>query len=154
MVLRFDGLSVEMRPAITKWSFEDLGDDPSSHRWRAWWAQGDRPNEVAGIELRAYPVIKQTTRGVWVDELAWRYCGLWNFSSVGKRLVLNDSGQSWAKPTQELAIESLAIRLCRWSNRIASDVRRAKSAADALGKLRPDLADFCTTAQKNLAEEP
>lgn len=146
----FDGLSVEMDPAITKWSFEDLGDDPAKHRWRAWWAQGDVSNTVAGIELRAYPVIKATPCGVWVDELAWRDRGAWNLSRIGKRFVHNDSGQAWAKPTQEDAIKSLAIRLCRWSNRIAADARRANSAADALAKLRPDLADFAETSRKNL----
>ena len=143
------GLTVEMQPAITKWSYEDLGDDPTKHRWRAWWAS-DGYSDVCGIELRAYPVIKQTPCGAWIDELAWRDRGEWNLSTKGKRFIHNKSGQGWAKPTQDEAILSIAIRLCRWSNRIASDVRRAKSAAIALEKLRPDLADFAKTVRKNL----
>jgi hypothetical protein len=153
---QFGGMTAEMQPAITKWSFEDLGDDAASHRWRAWWASGDIYGEVGGIELRAYPVIKHTPCGVWIDELAWRHWEgqkqVWRMSSHGKRFVNNGSGQGWVKPTQEEAIKSLAIRLCRWSNRIASDVRRAKSAATALEKLRPDLADFAETSRKNLVD--
>lgn len=153
-----DGLSVEMVPAITKWSFEDLGDDPAKHRWRAWWAQGDVSNAVAGIELRAYPVIKPTPCGVWIDEWAYREWvygendpyQIWTSRIFKKRFVHDKSGQAWAKPTQDEAIESLAIRLCRWSSRIAADARRANSAADALAKLRPDLADFAEMARKNL----
>ena len=145
----FSGLTADMLPAITKWSYEDLADNPEKHRWRAWWAS-DGYSEVCGIELRAYPVIKKTPCGVWVDELAWRDSGKWNLPTSGKRFIHNNSGQGWAKPTQEQAILSIAIRLCRWSNRIASDVSRAKSAAIALEKLRPDLADFAETARKNL----
>jgi hypothetical protein len=150
----FDGFSLEMTPAITKWSYEDLGDDPTLHRWRAFWSPCDIDGKTGGIELRAYPVIKPTRCGVWVDEMAWRDGKGWNTSSTGKRFVHNDSGQAWAKPTQEDAIKSIAIRLTRWSNRIAGDVRRAKTAADVLEKLRPDLADFAETARKNLGDGP
>lgn len=151
MGFKISGLSVEMKPSITKWGFEDLGDDPASHRWRAWWALGDISSETGGIELRAYPVIKPTRCGVWVDELAWReWEKEWNMSSVGKRFVHNDSGQAWAKPTQEQAIESLAIRLCRWTANMQRERARAESAAKALEKLRPDLSVYAKAALENL----
>lgn len=35
---KINGQSVKSQPSITKWSFEDLGDDPAKHRWRARWA--------------------------------------------------------------------------------------------------------------------
>lgn len=162
MSFKINGLSVNMAPSITKWSFEDLGDDPEKHRWRAWWASGDRLNEVSGIELRAYPVIKQTKCGVWIDTLAWREWSrgendpyqIWNLSALGNKFIHNDSGQAWAKPTQDQAIKSLAIRLCRWSNRVAGDIRRIESASNALAKLRPDMEDFADQSRKNLMARP
>lgn len=154
MSLKLHGLSLQMTPAITKWPFENLEDDPSIHRWRAFWSPCDIDGQTGGIELRAYPVIKATRCGVWVDELAWRDGCKWNTSNIGKRFVHNDSGRAWAKPTQNDAIKSIAIRLTRWSSRIADDVRRAKTAADVLEKLRPDLADFAKTARKNMTWQP
>lgn len=157
-----DGLSIQMKPAITKWGFDDLGDAPNLHRWRAWWAGGDGIGEVAGIELRAYPVIKPTPCGVWIDEWAYREWvygendpyQIWTDRVPKKRFVHNDSGQAWAKPTQDEAIKSLAIRLSRWSNRVAGDVNRVRSAAKALETLRPDFAAYADTARKNIGATP
>ena len=158
----FDGMSVKMEPAITKWSYEDLGDEPEKHRWRAWWALSDMDNTTGGIELRAYPVIKVNPASVWIDEWAtrqvtkqpwdegapgmeWVSCG-----HVKRRLLHNGAGAAWAKPTQDEAIRSLAIRLCRWTSHISNDLRRAKSAIDALEVLRPDLLAYIDRARHNL----
>ena len=141
---RLDGMSVQMEPAITKWSFEDLGDEPDLHRWRAWWVT-DGNSLVSGIELRAYPVIKKNYASVWINADAYRertregkqwepFDPKW----MKKRLLHNNSGSAWAKPTQEEAIHSLAVRLARWANHLARDVEKARSAADALEKLRPN----------------
>lgn len=148
---RLDGMSVQMEPAITKWSFEDLGDEPDLHRWRAWWIT-DGNSLVSGIELHAYPVIKTNPESVWIDEWGYREAkkqpwedgapgmGWVTFEgkSMKKRLLHNNSGSAWAKPTQEEAIHSLAVRLTRWANHLARDVKKVRSAADALEKLRPN----------------
>lgn len=69
-----------------------------------------------------------------------------------KRLLYNATGAAWAKPTQEEAIRSLAIRLCRWTARLHHDMKRAESAITALEKLRPDLPAFTDTARQNLTQ--
>lgn len=141
---RLDGMTAQMEPSITKWGFEDLGDEPDLHRWRAWWVT-DGNSHVSGIELRAYPVIKKNYASVWINADAYRertregkqwepFDPKW----MKKRLLHNDSGSAWAKPTQEEAIRSLAVRLTRWANHLARDLEKARSAADALEKLRPN----------------
>ena len=67
-----------------------------------------------------------------------------------KRLLHNGSGSAWAKPTQEEAIHSLAIRLTRWANHVARDVQKARSAADVLEKLRPNLKMSADAARTRL----
>lgn len=142
-LLQLDGMTMRMEPAITKWSFEDLGDEPDKHRWRAWWVT-DSNGVVTGIELRAYPVIKTNPESVWINADGYRehtregkqwraFDPYW----MKKRLLHNGSGSAWAKPTQEEAIHSLAVRLTRWANHVARDVQKARSAAEALEKLRP-----------------
>lgn len=152
-IFRADGLDESGNPVITKIGYEDLGDDPDLHRWRAWWV-----HDVTSIELRAYPVIKKTRCGAWIDDLAWRqYCAAgreWNFSgdNIKGKFVYDDRQQSWAKATQEQAIESLAIRLCRWTAILERDTQKALAAADALLKLRPDLEVYANAAKKNLGD--
>ena len=153
-LFKLAGLTAEMEPAITKWSFEDMGDEPDKHRWRAWWVTESLRSGpiVAGIELRAYPVIKTNPESVWIDEWADRQATKqpWEDGAPGrewvayegkpvkKRLLHNGSGSAWAKPTQEEAIHSLAVRLTRWSSILAREVQKVRSAADALEKLRPN----------------
>jgi hypothetical protein len=163
-VFRIDGLSVEMVPAITKWSYEDLGDAPELHRWRAYWAGGDFDSQVSGIELRAYPVLRVTPAAVWINAdgcreatkqpwqdgaPAWDWVPF-NPAWMRKRLCHNGSGSAWAKPTQDEAIRSLAVRLCRWTGHISRDFKRAQSAIAGLEKLRPDLPAFAQRAKANL----
>ena len=148
----FGGLSVEMQPSITKWGFEDLGDDPAKHRWRAWWASDY--GETCGIELRAYPVIKVNPASVWINEDNYRLGREWETfdpSWMRKRICHNGAGAAWAKPTQEDAIRSLAIRLCRWTGRLHSEVKRAESAIAGLTKLRPEWTAYQEVARQNLA---
>jgi hypothetical protein len=148
---KFGGLSVEMQPSITKWGFEDLGDDPTKHRWRAWWASSD--GETHGIELRAYPVIKVNPASVWINEDNYRTAGVWDDFDPGwmrKRICYNGAGAAWAKPTQDEAIRSLAIRLCRWTARLHTEMKRAESAISVLGRLRPEWSAFSQTARAHL----
>jgi hypothetical protein len=163
---KFGGLSVEMQPSITKWGFEDLGDDPTKHRWRAWWASSD--GETHGIELRAYPVIKVNPASVWINEDGCRKAAKqpWEEGApdmqwvpfderwMKKHLLHNGAGAAWAKPTQEEAIRSLAIRLCRWTARLRTEMKRAESAAAVLEKLRPDLPAYTKRARLNLSVGP
>ena len=144
-LFKLDGLTVQTKPSITKWSFEDLGDEPDKHRWRAWWVT-DGNGVVTGIELRAYPIIKTNPESVWINVDGYREHTRegkqWKAFEppwMKKRLLHNGSGSAWAKPTQEEAIHSLAIRLTRWANHIARDVQKARSAADVLEKLRPNM---------------
>lgn len=168
MDFKFAGLSVEMQPAITKWGFEDLGDDPDRHRWRAWWALFDVQGVVGGIELRAYPVIKTNPASVWINEDGYREAteqprdnGAPAFEWVPfdarwmrKRICYNGAGAAWAKPTQEEAIRSLAIRLCRWTARLHTDMNRAKSTIQVLETLRPDLHAYVEQAKMNMHVGP
>lgn len=144
-LFKLDGMTVQTKPSITKWSFEDLGDEPDKHRWRAWWVT-DGNGVVTGIELRAYPIIKTNPESVWINVDGYREHTRegkqWKAFEppwMKKRLLHNGSGSAWAKPTQEEAIHSLAIRLTRWANHVARDVQKARSAADVLEKLRPNM---------------
>lgn len=166
MDFKLAGLSVEMQPAITKWPFEDLGDEPDKHRWRAWWALSDVNGITDGIELRAYPVIKVNQASVWINADGYREATRqpwedgapdlkWVPFDAGwmRRRILHDGASAaWAKPTQEEAIRSLAIRLCRWTTHIARDAERAASAIRVLERLRPDLPKYTQTAKANLAD--
>ena len=143
-LFKIDGMTVEMEPAVTKWSFEDLGDEPGKHRWRAWWVS-DIEGTTTGIELRAYPVIKVNDQSVWINESGYReytrdgdQWPAFDPKWMKKRLLHNGSGQAWAKPTQEQAIHSIAVRLHRWSSRLSYDVSKARSAAKVLERLRPE----------------
>lgn len=155
-LFKLDGLTVQMEPAITKWSFEDLGDEPDKHRWRAWWVT-DGNGVVTGIELRAYPIVKTNPESVWINVDGYREHTRegkqWKAFEppwMKKRLLHNGSGSAWAKPTQEEAIHSLAIRLTRWANHVARDVQKARSAADVLEKLRPNLKRSADDARTRL----
>ena len=155
------GLGQDNEPAITQWSFEDLGDSPEQHRWRAWWRR-DYSGSTTGIELVAYPVIRATECGVWIDEYAWRDATKqpWEEGAPGyqwhhgnkpkKRLILNGSGAGWAKPTRDEAVRSLAMRLTRWASFVARDVERVVTAASAMQKLRPDLSSYPMAAKSSI----
>jgi len=158
-IFNLDGMTVKMEPSITKWSFEDLGDEPDKHRWRAWWV-ANSDSVVTGIELRAYPVIQTNHKSVWInadadreqtrDGKQWEpFDPKW----MKKRLLHNNSGSAWAKPTQEEAIHSLAVRLTRWANHIARDVEKALSAADVLEKLRPNYGEAAEHVKEKLGRE-
>jgi len=134
------GTHVEIAPKIYKdFNQDDLGDAPDTHRWRAWWSDAD--NCVDGIRLVAYPVLSVTPKGAWIDPDAWRERrtdGLgWNVSTLRKRWVSNDGGQAWAKPTQEDALISIAVRLHRWSQNLYHETQRLHAAAEVLKVLRP-----------------
>jgi len=141
MELRIDGM-IDGQIAITKYGYEGFGDAPASHRWRAWWSAGTGDwRDGLGIELRCYPVVKPTGAGDWVAHHAYWNGANWKNITAAK-LVMNGSGSAWAKPTQEFAVRSLAVRLSRWFEIQRNSVHRLKAAAVTLQKLRPDLPAY------------
>jgi hypothetical protein len=132
-------MHVEITPKIYKgYNQDDLGDAPDQHRWRAQWSDAD--DRVDGIRLVAHPVVSVTPRGAWIDQHAWRERradGLGWHLSGSKRWVSNDGGQAWAKPTQEAALLSIAVRLHRWSQKLYHEIQRLHAAAEVLKVLRP-----------------
>lgn len=119
---------------------EDIGDDPNSHRWRAYWER-DYDGTITGIELVPYPVVKLTPQGAQIDPHAWREWQTagraWHLTG-DKRFVTNTGDQAWAKPTQERALHSVAVRLTRWARRLHNDQQNIRQAAHVLQQLRPD----------------
>ena len=163
---KIDGLTLEMEPSITKWGFEGLEDSPETHRWRASWVSSGDPS-IHGIALTAHPVIKRTRCGVWINcdgsrqatkqpweegapALEWVP---FNESWMKKRFVNDGSGQAWAKPTQEEALRSIAIRMCRWAQRAHHDMQRVQGAIYVLEKLRPDWPAYPEVARAHLRGE-
>lgn len=143
-------------PTIHCYGYDDLGDTPQLHRWRATWEQ-----DGSGIWLQAFPVIRDTPTGVWIAKYAYRQAtkqpwedgapaNEWVYRAEERRWISNKSGASYAKPTKDDAIKSLAIRLTRWTCRIKSEYDRAMSAAETLASLRPELSLYADTAKKNL----
>lgn len=160
-MLWFDD-ATEVHEIAQDYDARDLGDDASAHRWRAWWRQGYSDLGVNGIVLRAYPVIRATPVGAWIDTDATREATKqpwedgapaleWTKANWHKtRWVSNTSGAAWAKPSRGAAIYSLAVRLDRWAVNIAREARRAKQAADVLAELRPDLSSLAERAKLSL----
>lgn len=162
---KLDGLTVEMKPTITKWGYEDLEDDPEQHRWRAQW-NSNFDSTVYGISLTAHRVLKLTARGAWIEVYGYRQATRqpWEEGAPAlewvehadptKRFVLNGSGQSWAKLTQEEALESLFIRLSRWSMMIMRERDRALSATYAMEKIRPEMVGQAKQIREVLLYNP
>lgn len=159
-----NNVSLKKEPQISKWGYEDLEDDPATHRWRASWDTGyDR--DVVGIHLCAYPVLKRTRCGVWLNTNSYREATKqpWEEGApaadwapfderwMKKKFVHDGSSAAWAKPTQEEAIKSLAIRLSRWANHIVLDVEKARSAARVLQQLRPEWPSYAEHALSQLS---
>lgn len=146
---------------IRKYGYDDLGDAPDLHRWRATWENGGEGYPDC-IVLQAHPVIKLTPMGAWVAEHAYREATkqpwedgapgyVWNTLGTEGRFVLNGSGMSWAKLTQEEAIASLAYRMECWARRMVNDYRRVVAAVDTMERIRPDFATKISRARLSLA---
>lgn len=147
---RTDGTGGDNAPAITQYGYDDLDDAPQAHWWRAYWSE-------PGISLRAYPIIRKTPTGVWIAHHAWREKhrdGSYSWTEIQPiRWMSVKSAASWAKPTRELAVHSLAVRLTRWTTRVKYEFDRAERCCDILSVVRPDLSEFAKVAIKNLHEE-
>lgn len=83
--------------------------DDREHWWRAEdkryadydpWAEFEQPNSShLQINITAYPVVKHTAKGVWLD------CGY-----LGKRFVRGEAIRQFAVPTRDLALKDLIAR--------------------------------------------
>lgn len=115
----------------------DFGDDMRAHRWRATWDK-TWDDKVQGIVVTPYAVVKNTECGAWIDPHSYWH-GEWDLCSPDvHRWVRNDSGQAWAKPTRQIAIDSLIYRHKRWASRILNDIIYFRDVTNALGILFPD----------------
>ena len=140
----------------------DLPEDPEKLRWRAWWSDKVYfpTGQSAGIELVCYPVIRKTNCGAWIDPHPYRQATKqpweegapameWAPHTEGAlRWVSDNSGRSWAKPTREDAIRSLAIRLSRHAANVRNSRDKIAERAATLENLRPDLSDYTSHALK------
>jgi len=125
-------------PSVSQAGPSDWGDNPGL-RWRATWNKS-YDDEVIGVLVTPYPVIKDTPQGAWIDPYAYWH-GEWNLSaSTLHRWVSNNGGQAWAKPTRKAAIDSLIYRHRRWSSRILNDIIYFRDVTNVLGALFPDEA--------------
>lgn len=153
-------LSFNQEPIERKIRFqpdEGFVDSPDTLRWRAWWEKLF-DGEVIGISLQCYPVVRLTPCGAWIDPFAYRQWGQngqeWVAPIDDKllRWVGNDSGQAWAKPTQQAAIDSLIYRYGRWTKRIFNDVEYYIRCGKVLAEMMPDKASIATDGANWMAQ--
>ena len=154
MPLNFDqvnlnSLRVEELPALMLFPYEDLGDDPASHYWRAEWYYPFNDDSPVSIQLVAFGVYKENMKGAWIDPTSWLNIGQynddgsvvrkWNFGDKrNHKFVITGSGSSKFKPTKDEAIKSLAIRLNRRAGRAVREMRSIAACAFAYETLFPD----------------
>jgi len=129
-------------PVITYQPSEDFDDDPDSIRWRAWWEKS-YDGKVLGVSVQCYPVVKVTEQGAWIDPYAFREGWGENRSwtepvKALTRWVSNDGGAAWAKPTKQIAIDSLLYRHKRWASKILNDICYFMDATKTMAILFPD----------------
>lgn len=141
---------------------EAATDDPDAHRWRATWSWGWDDGSLPDIALTRYPVVRKTPKGAWIDPYALREATkqpweegapdcAWVTHDDHLRWVSDGGGAAWAKRTQEEAIQSIAIRLTRWSGNVRDEWERASAASKALKILRPDLSRRAEDAARILS---
>lgn len=131
---------------------DQLNDDPAKHRWRAQWEREYNTTMPIGIRLTAYPVISLTEMGAWIDPDGYFHRGKWEFYAEPllhprKRLVMNGSGQSWAKMTKDEALSSLAYRLKRLAQKTRREMSAVERAISVAENLLPQHAHHIKSAK-------
>lgn len=155
-----DLLTVKVAETPALWvDGKTLGDNPETHRWRAWWEYTSWQGNSQSIQLRPYKVLSTTPCGAWIDPLSYGQDvpSGWEWVDIGsesRRWVSNQGAQAWAKPTQEEALHSLAVRLTRWSKRLRRDVERVLSAANTLALVMPERKQWAEVAAARFPEFP
>lgn len=90
---------------------------------------GDHAYTQMRVEMREYPVLRHTPKGVWLDD----------YSERG-RFVLRDARRRWACPTREDAVESFLARKRRQAGILNARLEMVRSAiahAEALTAVTP-----------------
>lgn len=148
--LDLSGLSAEPKlPELEIRYTHDFDDDMKMHRWRATWDRNWYRN-ILGILVTPYAVVKNTECGAWIDPYSYWHGGWCLSPSEAHKWVRNDSGQAWAKPTRQLAIESLIYRHKRWHSRILNDIIYFRDVTSALGIMFPDKSEQARHALASL----
>lgn len=133
----------------------DAGDDPSKFRWRATWEKDDFGGRWV-VKLRAYHVVKETPKGAWIDKHSWGWDNdgviEWMDSPyITPSWVANESGASFAKTTQKLAIDSLLYRHNRWASHILNDIVKFYEITESMARIFPEKIEAVERVLKNLA---
>lgn len=122
------------------------------HWWRAEdrryadydpWAEFEQPTSShLAVEIRCYPVVRHTPRGVWLD------CGF-----GGKRFVRGDAVKQFAVPTRELALADLIARKKRHVAGAQARLRRAEEhLAAAERMLERTMAHKCSNGASDTTD--
>ncbi|ESY35809.1 hypothetical protein NKK48_01790 [Mesorhizobium sp. C386A] len=96
--------------------------DEASLEATGWYRYEDSSAYHSSIHLRRYRVLRETPKGVWLDDY-----GL-------ERFVLKDAVKRWAYPTIELAQASFLIRKRKQVAHLENYLAHAKAVRDAAEK--------------------
>lgn len=131
-------------PKIRMLDYEDLGDDPDTHRWRVQIAYNAN-NIPWALYMIAHPVIRKTPCGVWIEPYAYRTprsasadamnLRVFHFSAAKLRFINNGSLSAWAKPTRKEAYDSFLIRLSKWKRIVKENMYKIEMAEFVLKHL-------------------
>lgn len=143
MLMAFDA---DLSKPQIRYNEPDLAetDDLERIRWRALWDSNYSNGLPGGIQMFAYPVVRKTREAAWINTNPLRQLKRWdegekvyewNNDYQILKLVYDRSGSAWAKPTRAGALQSLGIRLTRWSTKARRDVERVNAACDVAGAL-------------------
>lgn len=121
---------------IENWN-PKLADDPTRWRWRATFEFSGYGKRDAYVVLQAYPVVKLTPCGAWIDSYGYvnpdgsnEALAPSSVTAAGVRLVMDGSGQAWAKRTRDEALHSAAYRLKRRAEKTARDMELVMAAIE------------------------
>ena len=104
------------------------------------WAEYEQPSSShPAIQLRRYKVLKETPKGVWIEDLTD-----WNGSYKGRRFINREWYKRFACPTLEEAEESFRARKAKQIRIGEAKIRTAKEALAllAVAKHRHGIPDF------------
>lgn len=79
------------------------------------------------VELREYPVLRRTSKGVWLD-VGVRFVGIPSIDTATPKFVLIDARKRFACPTIEEAAESFRARKRRQIRIYEARIRQARIA--------------------------
>lgn len=121
------------------------------HWWRAEdrryanydpWAEFEQPSgSHLVVELRPFPVLRHTAKGVWLD------CGFGR-----KRFVLGEATKQFAVPTRELALADLVARKERHVAGARARLAQAQEHLDAALFVARSMAHKCSNGASDTTD--